>query len=91
MSATSVRCFANGRLLAGLGRVGARGVLKRLKAVGVDPGDERSVVFAHDVPRDHHVHAVNVHVLQDARVVRDNDEGAVAALAIEVHGRAKPR
>ena len=34
---------------------------------------------------DHNVDAVDIQVLQDARVVRDDEHGAVAALAVGVH------
>ena len=37
---------------------------------------------------DHNVDAVDIQVLQNARVVRDDEHGAVAALAIRVHAVA---
>ncbi len=55
-----------GALLGGL-------ALEGLKAVLVDPGDERGVVLAHHVALDHNVDAVDIQVLQDARVVRDDE------------------
>ena len=37
---------------------------------------------------DHNVDAVDIQMLQDARVVRDDEHGAVAALAVGVHAMA---
>jgi len=69
-------------------RCSAASRLEGLKAVLVDPGDQRGVVLAHDVALDHNVDAVDIQVLQDARVVRDDEHGAVAALAVGVHAMA---
>ena len=97
MSATSVRflviasplyacCSGSGGL--GLGALLGGFALEGLKAVLVDPGDERGIVLAHNVTLDHNVDAVDIQVLQDARVVRDDEHGAVAALAVGVHAVA---
>ena len=61
------------------------GLLELLEAVGVDVRDHIGVALGRHAALDQHVHAVDVDVLQDARVVRDDDERAVAALAVHVH------
>ena len=86
-------CVAPLRLLLGSGGLGLGALLgglalEGLKTILVDPGDERGIVLAHDVALDHNVDAVDIQVLQDARVVRDDEHGAVAALAVRVHAVA---
>lgn len=61
-------CVAPLRLLLGSGGLGLGALLgglalEGLKAVLVDPGDERGVVLAHDVALDHNVDAVDIQVL----------------------------
>ena len=68
--------------VTGLGALGCP--LERLEAVLVDPTDEVGRVLAHHAPVDHHVDAVDIEVLQDARVVGDDDERALARLAVEL-------
>ena len=72
-----------GGLLGGELRGGL--ALKGIEAVRVDPGDEGGVVLADDAPVDHHVDAVDLEMLEDARVVGDDDERAVGAFAVGVH------
>ena len=82
------------RMLSPAGR--ARRMAERATAVvlgGMVAGDsvspdaalDRGVVLAHDMTLDHNVDAVDIQVLQDARVVRDDEHGTVAALAVGVH------
>ncbi len=71
-------CVAPLRLLLGSGGLNLGALLgglalEGLKTVLVDPGDERRVVLAHDAALDHNVDAVDIEVLQDARVVRDDE------------------
>ena len=60
-------CVAPLRLLLGSGGLGLGALLgglalEGLKAVLVDPGDQRGVVLAHDVALDHNVDAVDIQV-----------------------------
>ena len=48
-------------------------LLELLKAVGVDVCDHARVAFCNDTTLDHDVNAVDVEVLEDARVVRDDE------------------
>ena len=59
-------------------------MLEPLEALLVDRFDERGVALGHHAAAHHDVHAVDVEVLEDARVVGDDDQRAARGATVRV-------